>query len=199
MVSCWRQLEKGKKSESLLSRVHTQAGELITPLWSGVVKKIYIQNKTGAVCLQKPSPSELGQPLPPSPPLRTHKELNTCLSKGALLFVTLPHLRDLTGCGDADDRPSALWHHCQRQKSRATSTGACLGVFGAQYLYAQIITDVILQFAPEDEFKTPVSKIVTLQVSLARRFGIRGRVARQSMFDKLGMRLEKTAFDLQEL
>ncbi len=37
-----------------------------------------------------------------------HKELNTSLSKGAHLLVTLPLLRDHTGCSDADDRPSAL-------------------------------------------------------------------------------------------
>lgn len=107
-----------RKSLDLLSHVHTQTTELITPLWSRVINFI---SKTRQLlahrnCLQVNSAN-----CHPS----SHKELNPSLSKGAHLLVTLPHLRDHTGCSDADDRPSALWHHCHQWKSLTFSTGVC--------------------------------------------------------------------------
>lgn len=100
-------LKKNKQKQNKLVKfffVRTKRGnwQQLVLMESGWVPHPKQEVPPAACSLTVSSPAAFIQPNP-SPSKDTH------------LLVTLGHLRDHTGCSDADDRPCALWHHCQQR------------------------------------------------------------------------------------
>ncbi len=114
-----QQLQADKKSETIPSCSHTDQRADNTTLIRRGKKSI---SKTRGLFAYRNRRQVNSVNLYPS----SHEELNTSISKGAHLLVTLPHLRDHTGCSDADDRPSALWCHCHQWESHTYSAGVSM-------------------------------------------------------------------------